>query len=144
MPRIFGQIPTTDELPFQQLALAVGGGNIPNGGSAVYTVGTYTMPWDGELFASFTSTFYFAGYQQVSPHLGSSIPVPNSYPTMNHIGFKNPGNPFRSQLPLMAWWVNLTRGQIITIKAGVNVGGGGNAVQFEGVWGTVRAVRVGL
>lgn len=143
MPRIFGLIPSNEELPFQQQFFGVAGGNIPNNGSATYAVGTYTMPWAGDLFASLTSTYYFAGFQAVYPDLTPSIPTPNSAPTMYHTAFKNPGNPLRGQLPLMAWWTNLTKGQVITINARVTIGGGGPAVQYEGVWGTVRAVRVG-
>jgi hypothetical protein len=144
VPRIFGQVPTIDPLPFHQWYMYATGGSIANGGNAVYTLGTYTMPYDGELFASFTCTYSYLGYQQVSPDLGSSTPLPNSYPTMNHIAVKSTGNPLRGQLPVMAWWTGLTKGQIITIKARVNVGGGGPAVTFGGIWGSLRSVRLGL
>lgn len=145
MPRIYGLIPTTEDLPFAQAHYYVGGpGNVANMSSAVCTFGTFQMPWDGNLFGTFTMIYAWNGpHQHVRCALSSSTPGPNAYNGFDLMSINSTGT-MRGQAPMHGIWQNLVKNQVITITALCQVGNGGPTVVFESGAGNVRAVRVGL
>jgi hypothetical protein len=139
--RLFGLIPTTDVLPFAQQAYYLGGPSLPNNSGWVgYTIGTFQMPWDGELYAHLTTVYSFTGHQQVAQYLSGS-PGPAMNATYNHIAIIGSGS-LRGQMPLYGRWTNLIRNQVVTLTLMILSGGGGSAVACEVISGTARAVRV--
>jgi hypothetical protein len=143
MPRVFGLIPTTDDLPFAQQAYHLGGPSIGNNAGWVgASIGTYQMPWDGELFAHLTTVYSFTGHQQVTQYLSGS-PGPAMNAQFTHVAIIGSGY-LRGQMPLYGWWTNLLKNQVVTLTLMMYVGGGGSNVSCEVITGTVRAVRVGL
>lgn len=146
MPRIFGLVPSDSDLPYAEQCYVVSLlTSVPNNSNVTLTLGTYTMPFPGDLFATFTVDYTFPAntYQQASPRLDASTPTPNSAPTLNHIGGSG-AEIMRGALPMYAYWSSLAQGTIVTIKMVFFSGGGGTAVGIDRAAGSVRAVRLGL
>ena len=144
MPRIFGLVPTPEALPFAVGWFHVGGPTVPNNNSATCTLGTYTMPFDGELHANFTTVYSWSGHQQGVVSLYSSTPQPGAFSWFTHIGLNDTGGTVRGQLPVHGCWSGLVKNQVVTVAMLFQAGGGGSNVAFEVASGYVRAVRVGL
>lgn len=145
MPRIHGLIPSDSDLPYaEQHYLNAIGGSVPNNSNVTYTIGTYNMPFPGDLFVSMTVEYTWpaGAFQQASPRLDASTPTPTTAPTLNHIA--GAGTEIvRGQLPLYAYWSSLAQGTVVTIKMIFFTGGGGTAVGVDRVVGSARAVRLG-
>ena len=141
MPRIFGLIPSDEPMPFSQQFSNIGGGTVGNNATGTFNVGTFTMPFAGELFADLTVVYSWSGFQHVMVGIQLSTPAPTGWSQFQHLALQS--STLRSQLPMYATWSNLAKGQIVTLVLWGWVGGGGPSVAFEAISGTVRATRLG-
>lgn len=141
MPLFFGNIETTDELPFYEQYFYVGLGTVGNNASANYSIGTVVMPWEGDLHAHLNVVYNWTGYQQMATHVGNSSPAPTATSFMTQVG--GSFTLTRGQLPIYAQWQGLTKGQTVSLVVFCLAGGGGPSVAFETVAGTVRATHGG-
>lgn len=148
MARILGLIPSTEELPFHQQAYhaawSFGPGTVPNNTSVAYAIGSYTMPFDGELHASFNVVYGWLvnWFQHVQVSMLTSAPGPNWSPILLQMA-RSTSTHLRGQLPMYARWDNLVKGQVVNLSLYFQVGNGGIEVGCEAVAGSVRAVRIG-
>lgn len=107
-------------VPTEQLVQVTGlSYPLGNGASGTWDVATVTMPWDGQLTATInTQGNYPAGVMQVSLWLNSSTPAPGSFYAGSTTNYQDVGTSY-DFVTGMAQWRDLTKGQVVTIKARV-------------------------
>jgi hypothetical protein len=139
--RLWGSHISNEDMPF---AVGYGqgysGGVVGNGAVGSIGMGSYTMPWYGNLSAHviMSASWPQSGHQQWYIHLGHSSPGPTTNSVLTEIGMNNLGL-FRGQLPCYAQWQNLAKGTVVNFGLAVGVGGGGWNLTVEW-WGiTIRA-----
>jgi hypothetical protein len=138
MARPWGDHRTDEDLPFA-VAYGQGYSGALIGDSSVGTIGlgSFTMPWAGTLTATLTAsaTWPQNGHQQWYVHFGASSPGPNVNSVLTTVNL-NDLNTHRGQLPAYGTWLNLVKGQVVTLGMNVGVGGGGPNLTLE--WWTVN------
>jgi len=141
MAKAAGLLLSDEELPFTMQHYYTGGpGNVPNYSDVYYTIGTFQMPWDGQLFATFTAVYsWTGGHQHVQAALLGCTPGVSDYSIFNAISTKAGGT--RGSIPMQAVWSSLAKNQVVTIVARCGTGNGGIVVNFENIAGSVRATR---
>jgi hypothetical protein len=127
-------------MPFAILHGQGGGMTVNNNSVGTIGVGSFYMPWAGNLSMTLTGVASWpqTGHQQWYLHLGNSSPGPNSASVLTQINLNNITT-HRGQVPAYAMWLNLAKGQVVNFVLAVGVGGGGWNVSFEGWAATVKA-----
>jgi hypothetical protein len=138
--RLWGNHISNEDMPFAILHGQGGGGVVPNASGLYFSVGSFYMPWAGNLSLTLTAVGSWAqsGHQQWSVHLANSTPAPPSCSFFHQICINQYAS-MVGQLPAYAMWTNLAKGQVVTFTLYVGAGGGGHNVNFEGWSATVKA-----
>jgi hypothetical protein len=105
---------------------------IANAASATFVIGTFTMPFYGDM--SYQGWLRIdtaaAGVQQPNNIIISalSVPAPTSSPAAQWRTEGGPGFAVNSSIPLIGSWVGVAGGTAVTVRASVTNGGGGIAI----------------
>jgi hypothetical protein len=119
----FGSLPSTEALPAAQFAnCGVWSNVIANNTQLTFEFGRFTMPWAGNLFATFYASASFTGYQQLQLNPVTCSPTPDDAP----IGFSITQNSQTDFHTVMAWagWA-LNPGALVIATCTFQVGNGG-------------------
>lgn len=138
--RLFGNHPTQEDMPFAITYGYAGGVVVANNSVATLSVGSFSMPWTGNMSMTLTGVGSWSrnGHQQWYLHLGSSSPAPNYNSLLSQIAM-NTLDTMVGQLPVYATWYNLAKGTVVSFVLVIGVGGGGWNVNLEAWSATVKA-----
>jgi hypothetical protein len=139
--RLFGGNLSNEDLPFSVgYVQGYSGGVVGNNSVGSIGLGSYTMPWYGNLSLNvlMSASWPQNGHQQWYIHLGNSTPGPTTNTVLTQIAINQYGS-LRGQLPCYAQWQNLAKGTVVSFGLAIGVGGGGWNVTIEWWGATLRA-----
>lgn len=112
---------------------------IANNSQFMFEFGRFTLPWPGEVMATFYCSASFSGFQQLQLNPVTCTPAPDWYPALFSTSQASPTD-FHTVIT-WAHWPSLVAGTTIIGTATVQVGNGGPAVTGDHYAVSFRAVR---
>lgn len=139
-PRKHGNVAVNEELPYYErwLHYEYGTGLANNSGWNTLAMGTFVLPWPGQVIADMTLDISWQGYQQVGGRLAVSSPAPIQETEIPRIGANQYSDQI-STIPVYARW-ELPTVQTVTMTLQVFVGGGGGSATVYRIAGSIRGM----
>jgi hypothetical protein len=137
---IVGNVVNTDEFSWAESYLLVNvNGTLTPNTAQNFTIGTFTMPFAGDLIADLLVKFMITDNQLFRAGLQNATPAPTSMSQFAWWNGLSGGYTYAHDMPVVGRWASLAKGAVVTVVTTVTNGGNPVNLSVPYIGGRLRA-----